>query len=594
MRGKAMLNNGSLRSLSIAGAGLAHESTVADEGRRPRIFFAALVALISLVWAPLYIGLGYFAIASVWEFLLRPPALKAVLKRFKSGSIQQERSLQAGLFVSAVIYALVPLQGVFSGHPVAWFLVLITFCSSVVCAVTYFVNDRLSLIATSGPLTLIAAATPIIIGLDWTGVLAVWALNVVYISAAWTASKYYQTLVVRFAIESEARAKAESSNQAKSQFLATMSHELRTPLNAIIGYSEMMKETAQEETRAADCEDHDKVIRAAHSLLTLINDLLDISKIDAGKMQLNIEMFSVAELAREAASIATPLAQRKGNCFDVDIAPNLGEAYSDSFRVNQCLLNLLSNAAKFTEKGALRLSARRESDNGEDWLVFEITDTGIGMSEVQLEQLFQPFVQADSKITRAYGGTGLGLAITRRIANMLGGEVTAESELGKGSIFTLRVPAYFESALKTFATPDAPTVNGQPVVLVIDDDEHTRDLAQRRLSKIGLSVICAGHGDEGEKLARAHSPAIILLDINLPDRSGWSVLEQLRQDRTLDDTPILIVSIEDDRQRALALGACDLLTKPVDKSIFVATVLRYARPASASSEDAEQPARAFG
>jgi signal transduction histidine kinase len=223
-----------------------------------------------------------------------------------------------------------------------------------------------------------------------------------------------------------------------------MSHELRTPLNAIIGYSEMLKEDAAATGRASDIADHDRIITAAGSLLTLINDLLDISKAEAGRIVLKIADFTVTDLIERVVGTVDHLARAKGNRITVEIAPNVGPTRSDEFRLGQCLINLLSNAAKFTEQGEIRLSVRREADQ----LVFVIADTGIGISHEQMGRLFQPFVQAEAATAHAHGGAGLGLAITRELARMLGGDVNVESALGKGSTFTLHVAAEFAPTLE--------------------------------------------------------------------------------------------------------------------------------------------------
>jgi signal transduction histidine kinase len=230
---------------------------------------------------------------------------------------------------------------------------------------------------------------------------------------------------------------ANRANATKSRFLANMSHELRTPLNAIIGYTEMLKEDAIEEARSREAEDHDHVLSAAQHLLTLINDLLDLSKAEAGRIVVKADEFDVGRTVESSVNAVAHAAASRGNRIEADVARDLGPARSDEFRLRQCLINLLSNAAKFTENGRIKVGVRREGE----LLVFRVSDTGIGMTPDQLGQVFQPFVQADSSVARRHGGTGLGLAITRELAHLLGGNVSAESEPGKGSTFTLRVAA---------------------------------------------------------------------------------------------------------------------------------------------------------
>ncbi len=241
---------------------------------------------------------------------------------------------------------------------------------------------------------------------------------------------------LRVAVEAAAEADA-----AKSRFLATMSHELRTPLNAIIGYSEMLQEEAQEEGLESFVADLGKVQSSARHLLALINDILDLSKIEAGRMDLHPETFDLANLVEEMKSAIKPLAEKSGNSLEVSCPTDIGTMHQDVMRVRQCLLNLLSNACKFTDQGTVRLSVERVLREGKDWVRLEVSDTGIGLTAEQVGRLFHVFTQADASTTRKYGGTGLGLAITRKFCEMMGGDVTVTSEPGKGSTFTLALPA---------------------------------------------------------------------------------------------------------------------------------------------------------
>ena len=242
-----------------------------------------------------------------------------------------------------------------------------------------------------------------------------------------------------------ARATAESANLAKSQFLANMSHELRTPLNAIIGYGEILQELAQARGDESDDKDLRRILTAANQLLHIINDVLELSKIEAGRMDVTAAPFSVDLMLQDIAGTVGPMAAANRNTVHINMDVGLGDAFTDRFKLSQCVLNLTSNAVKFTKGGDVRLSASRELRGDADWIVIHVRDEGVGIAPDKLQKLFQPFVQADASVTRAYGGTGLGLAITRHLARLLGGDVTVESTPGRGSTFTLAVPATYRA-----------------------------------------------------------------------------------------------------------------------------------------------------
>jgi signal transduction histidine kinase/CheY-like chemotaxis protein len=372
----------------------------------------------------------------------------------------------------------------------------------------------------------------------------------------------------------------EAASRHKSQFLANMSHELRTPLNAIIGVSEMLVEDAREGADPRLAEPPERILRAGRHLLALINDILDLSKIEAGKMDLNLELFAVEPLVEEIAATLRPLAEKNGNRLDVTCAAGVGTMRADPTRVRQTLLNLAGNAAKFTTNGQVRILVAREPEGGRDWIVMQVGDTGIGMTPEQTERLFEEFIQADATTTRKYGGTGLGLAISRRFCRMMGGDITVESEPGRGSVFTIRLPALAEQAAEAVPVPaprrtPAPSHAGgrdaaHPQVLVVDDDPTVRELMQRFLEREGFSVLTASGGLEGLARAREAHPAAITLDVVMPDVDGWTVLAALKGDPTLADIPVVLATIVDEKQRGLALGATDYLVKPIDRERLLA------------------------
>ena len=350
---------------------------------------------------------------------------------------------------------------------------------------------------------------------------------------------------------SAARDAAEDANRAKSQFLANMSHELRTPLNAIIGYAEIMQEDLEDGIAGAEqVEDSTRIQSAARHLLSLINEILDLSKIEAGRMELTFEAFDVAALVDDVVKTIAPLAEKKGLALTVDASPDLGTAYSDSKRIRQCLINLLGNAVKFTDEGSIRLSAARASVNGAPSLTFSVADTGVGMTNEQTSRLFEPFVQVDGSATRRHGGTGLGLAITRKVALMLGGDVSVASVPGLGSTFTLTAPARSmasnageDTEPETAGTGAAPGVLSGVCeglrALVIDDDPAARALAARELEPLGCEVLFAADGASGVERASHERPDIVLLDMDMPLLDGKRVLERLQAEETLRDIPVI-------------------------------------------------------
>jgi signal transduction histidine kinase/CheY-like chemotaxis protein len=370
-----------------------------------------------------------------------------------------------------------------------------------------------------------------------------------------------------------ARDEAIRASQAKSDFLASMSHELRTPLNAIIGYSEILLEESGDLVRPELRPDLEKIRGAGKHLLGLINDILDLSKIEAGKMELFLENIDVAGLLADVSATVQPLMAKNGNMFEVRCSPDLGIARSDQTKVRQILLNLLSNAAKFTKQGRITLAATRSTNGADDFLEFEVSDTGIGMTPEQMSKLYSAFSQADASTTRNYGGTGLGLAITKHFCLMLGGDVLVRSELGEGSTFVVTLPAACPTTDE--ALPQERTEGTAGTVLVIDDERTTHDLLERELSARGYRVVHAAGGREGLRLAREMRPDAITLDVIMPELDGWAVLRELKADTDLKSIPVVLVTVLGDREMGYALGAADYLTKPVDPDALLGVLGRF-------------------
>ena len=356
---------------------------------------------------------------------------------------------------------------------------------------------------------------------------------------------------------------AEAANRAKSAFLANMSHELRTPLSAVIGYSEMMEEEVEDLGEASLLRDLGKVKSNARHLLSLINDVLDLSKIEAGRMDTYAERIEVATLVHEVQATVEALVGQKGNTLEIEIETDVGTMETDVVKLRQCLLNLLSNAAKFTENGQLTLKVRRDRASDPSMLEFRVIDTGIGMTEEQLSRLFERFAQADETTTRRFGGTGLGLAITRAFSRLLGGDIMVESTAGQGTTFTLRLPAVMPEQPHEEPAPKPDPASGRQTVLVIDDDPAQRDLMVRFLERQDFAVATAVNGLDGLETARRIHPRAITLDVMMPQVDGWSVLQQLKADPDLARIPVVIISFVNDKFLSASLGAADHVDKPV-------------------------------
>jgi CheY-like chemotaxis protein len=382
-----------------------------------------------------------------------------------------------------------------------------------------------------------------------------------------------------------------------------MSHELRTPLNAIIGYSEILMEDAIASDGGRSVPDLKKVHAAGKHLLSLINDILDLTKIEAGKMDLYEEWFDVGHLLKNIAETIQPLVLQNQNRLTIDCPTDVGNMYADSTKIRQTLVNLLNNACKFTQRGDVHVKVWREAKDENEQIFFSVQDSGIGMSREQQDKLFEAFSQADASATRKFGGTGLGLVISQHYCNMMGGHIHVASELGQGATFTVSLPLKKGPSQENVQTiPDelaaswqaeavASEVRYSPMpqsdnverrehlstVLVIDDDPSVHDIMTHYLTQKGFNVHTASSGAEGLEQAADIKPDVITLDVMMPGMDGWAVLKALKQDPELCDIPVIMVSMVENRNMGFSLGAIDYLSKPIEKERLCDVVNRCVR-----------------
>jgi PAS domain S-box-containing protein len=384
---------------------------------------------------------------------------------------------------------------------------------------------------------------------------------------------------------SEARLNAEIASQAKSQLMANVSHELRTPLHAILGYTEMLIEDAEHDGRQDAARDARKVQDSAHHLLKLINEILDLAKIEAGKMEITHEPVNLVELADEVLQSLDPLAKNRGNQMILATPEDAIVVLTDGFRLRQCLMNLISNAIKFTQDGQVAITFEKQGTaTGRAQYEIKVTDTGIGMSKEAQSRLFEPFQQGDGSVTRVYGGTGLGLALTREMMQLLGGTVRVESDAGLGSTFTLSLPARGLQAKDVDVQIAAD--EAAPLVLVIDDDEVSNTLALRAAQSLGLNSAMASTGSSALAYLANRAVDLVILNLDLPDMDGYACLTALRANAALNDTPIVVIAGDDDQRKSIALGAQEHFMKPILGSVLGAAIARLIRP-KGEAPDAE-------
>ena len=371
----------------------------------------------------------------------------------------------------------------------------------------------------------------------------------------------------------KARDEAIDAKGETSRFFANMSHELRTPLNAILGYGEMLAEECEDLGYDDLLPDLKKITSAGTHLLSLINNILDISKIESGKMELYITSFEIEDVIDTIKDISAPLVSKNNNAFQCNIQDGIGAMRQDETKLRQCLSNLLSNAAKFTEEGTVTLEVDTSLEDEIEMVNFKVIDTGEGMSEEGVGKVFEVYTQAERSTSAKHGGTGLGLPLSREMAQMMGGDITLTSELGVGSVFTLQLPRDCSQDEQEVSDSVLEGIDDdQKLVVLIDDDVTMHDLIKRTLNKIGLTLVGATDSEKGMQMVRETKPKLLLLDVLMPGRDGWSILRECKSDPELKDMPVIMVSQLNQDTLANSLGADDYITKPIDRELFLKSI----------------------
>ncbi len=370
------------------------------------------------------------------------------------------------------------------------------------------------------------------------------------------------------------RDEARDANAEKTRFFANMSHELRTPLNAILGYGEMLEEDCEDLGYDDLLPDLRKITSAGSHLLSLINNILDISKIEAGRMELYLTNFDIESMIDTIKDVTGPLSIKNENNFVVNITDNIGKMNQDETKIRQCLTNFLSNSFKFTSKGNVELKVDTFILNEIEMIRFAVIDDGEGMSEEGLSKVFKEYEQAERSTSAKHGGTGLGLPITKKLAEMMGGDVEVMSELGKGSQFTLYVPRYSpeQEDLDIELIDFDKLTEQEKIIVLIDDDVDMHELIRRTVTKIGLTLVGATDGEKGMQIVREVKPKLLLLDVLMPGRDGWSILKECKTDPDLKDMSIIMVSQMEQDKLSKSLGADDYMTKPINRDLFLERV----------------------